>query len=207
MRYSGTTYLSDGTVSGEEPGTSTHWHVIAVDGVYSAVAGSGIELSGNTISIADESITVEMIASDLVEVINSKEVKTNKKTAFTGNESSDVFYPTLKAVADYAANNYISKTSGSVKSANIDSGAVGENNISYGAVTENKIANSAVSYNKFTTAVKQLINGKEALSNKQDEISTTNVGNHNFYPTLYAVKTYVDAQIARLAAAGGIELE
>ena len=72
MRYSGATYLSDGTVSGEEPGTSTHWHVIAVDGVYSAVAGSGIDISGNTISVADESITVEKVANDLAAVINAK---------------------------------------------------------------------------------------------------------------------------------------
>ena len=100
MRYSGATYLSDGTVTGEDPSTSTHWHVIAVDGIYSAVAGSGIDISGNTISVADESITVEKVANDLANVINGKEVKSNKKTALAGNENSDEFYPTTKAVAE-----------------------------------------------------------------------------------------------------------
>ena len=100
MRYSGKTYLSDGTVTGEDPSTSTHWHVIAVDGIYSAVAGSGIDISGNIISVADESITVEKVADDLAAVINAKEAKSNKKTTLTGNESSNDFYPTTKAVAD-----------------------------------------------------------------------------------------------------------
>ena len=100
MRYSGKTYLSDGTVTGEDPSTSTHWHVIAVDGVYSAVAGNGIDISGNTISVANGSITVEMIASGLANVIYGKEVKDNKKTTLTGNESSNDYYPTTKAVAD-----------------------------------------------------------------------------------------------------------
>jgi len=72
VRYSGKTYLSDGTVTGEDPSTSTHWHVIAADGIYSAVAGSGIDISGNTISVADESITVEKVANDLAAVINAK---------------------------------------------------------------------------------------------------------------------------------------
>ena len=51
-------------------------------------------------NIADESITVEKVADDLAAVINAKEVKSNKKTTLTGNESSNDFYPTTKAVAD-----------------------------------------------------------------------------------------------------------
>ncbi|MBQ5687253.1 MAG: SGNH/GDSL hydrolase family protein [Ruminococcus sp.] len=51
-------------------------------------------------NIADESITVEKVADDLAEVINAKEAKSNKKTTLTGNESSNDFYPTTKAVAD-----------------------------------------------------------------------------------------------------------
>lgn len=51
-------------------------------------------------NIADESITVEKVANDLAAVINAKEVKSNKKTTLTGNESSNDFYPTTKAVAD-----------------------------------------------------------------------------------------------------------
>ena len=116
MRYSGKTYLSDGTVTGEDPSTSTHWHVIAADGVYSANAGNGIDITGNTISIADESVTVEMIASDLANVINGKEVKDNKKSTLTGNEASNDYYPTTKAVAD-ALNTVIAEEVGDLKSA------------------------------------------------------------------------------------------
>ena len=51
-------------------------------------------------NIADESITVEKVANDLAAVINAKEEKSNKKATLTGNESSNDFYPTTKAVAD-----------------------------------------------------------------------------------------------------------
>ena len=54
----------------------------------------------DTENLADESITVEKVADDLAAVINAKEVKSNKKTTLTGNESSNDFYPTTKAVAD-----------------------------------------------------------------------------------------------------------
>lgn len=56
--------------------------------------------SVGTENLADESITVEKVADDLAAVINAKEVKSNKKTTLTGNESSNDFYPTTKAVAD-----------------------------------------------------------------------------------------------------------
>ena len=61
-------------------------------------------------NIADESITVEKVADDLANVINAKEVKSNKKTTLTGNESSKDFYPTTKAVAD-ALNTKVSSLS------------------------------------------------------------------------------------------------
>ena len=64
----------------------------------------------DTENLADESITVEKVADDLAEVINAKEVKSNKKTTLTGNESSNDFYPTTKAVAD-ALNTKVSSLS------------------------------------------------------------------------------------------------
>ena len=54
----------------------------------------------DTENLADESVTVEKVANDFAAVINAKEVKSNKKTTLTGNESSNDFYPTTKAVAD-----------------------------------------------------------------------------------------------------------
>ena len=56
----------------------------------------------DTENLADESVTVEKVADDLAAVINAKEEKSNKKTTLTGNESSNDFYPTTKAVVDYA---------------------------------------------------------------------------------------------------------
>ena len=55
----------------------------------------------DTENLADESITVGKVANDLAAVINAKEVKSNKKTTLTGNELSNDFYPTTKAVADF----------------------------------------------------------------------------------------------------------
>ena len=46
----------------------------------------------------------------LAQAINAKEVKSNKKTTLTGNESSNDFYPTTKAVAD-ALNTKVSSLS------------------------------------------------------------------------------------------------
>ena len=58
----------------------------------------------DTENLADESITVEKVADDLAAVINAKEEKSNKKTTLTGNESSNDFYPTTKAVHDAIEN-------------------------------------------------------------------------------------------------------
>ena len=51
-------------------------------------------------NIAGGAITWAKLAAALQAVINAKEVKSNKKTTLTGNESSNDFYPTTKAVAD-----------------------------------------------------------------------------------------------------------
>lgn len=74
----------------------------ATDGV-TALESSKLSAAAGAVdteNLADESITVEKVADDLAAVINAKEVKSNKKTTLTGNESSNDFYPTTKAVAD-----------------------------------------------------------------------------------------------------------
>ena len=78
----------------EARGTHTTLHD-AITAKLSAAPGAV-----DTENLADESITVEKVADDLAAVINAKEVKSNKKTTLTGNESSNDFYPTTKAVAD-----------------------------------------------------------------------------------------------------------
>ncbi len=74
----------------------------ATDGV-TALESSKLSAAAGAVgteNLADESITVGKVASDLAAVINAKEIKSNKKTTLTGNESSNDFYPTTKAVAD-----------------------------------------------------------------------------------------------------------
>ena len=78
----------------EARGTHTTLHD-AITAKLSAAPGAV-----DTENLADESITVEKVADDLAAVINAKEAKSNKKTTLTGNESSNDFYPTTKAVAD-----------------------------------------------------------------------------------------------------------
>lgn len=92
MRYQSATYLALTDVIGEAPGTSAKWGVVAQDGIYSAVAGTGISLSGNTISL-DSTVVNGLIATYLASV------KTQTITA----QSTHDQIPTAKAVYDYAA--------------------------------------------------------------------------------------------------------
>lgn len=219
MRYSGKTYLSDGTVTGEDPSTSTHWHVIAVDGVYSAVAGSGIDISGNTISVADGSVTVEMIASDLANVINGKEVKSNKKTTLTGNESSNDFYPTTKAVADAlstkapasTAYTFDSTTTNVVynaanpKTIYLSATVAGEDGIVITAKDNGfqyflgrrgtlkiRFFTGGTSYSDWTQVT-------EHVGNKKNSITSSNRTSTDFYPSIKAVVDYLAANYENLS--------
>lgn len=56
--------------------------------------------SVKTANLAGGAITWAKLAAALQTAINAKEVKSNKKTTLMGNESSNDFYPTTKAVAD-----------------------------------------------------------------------------------------------------------
>lgn len=92
MRYQSATYLALTDVIGEAPGTTAKWGLIAQDGVYSAVAGTGISLNGNTISL-DSAVVNNLIATYLASV------KSQTITA----QSTHYQIPTAKAVYDYAA--------------------------------------------------------------------------------------------------------
>ena len=92
VRYQSATYLALTDVIGEAPGTTAKWGLIAQDGVYSAVAGTGISLNGNTISL-DSAVVNSLIATYLASV------KSQTITA----QSTHAQIPTAKAVYDYAA--------------------------------------------------------------------------------------------------------
>ena len=180
MRYSGATYLSDGTVSGEEPGTSTHWHVIAVDGVYSAVAGSGIDISGNTISVADGSVTVEMIASDLAAVINAK---APLSTAYTfDSTTANVTYNAANPKTIYL-NATVDGEAGIVITAK-------DNGFQYflgrrGAL-KIRCFTGGTSYSDWTQVT-------EHVDNKKNSITNANRTSTDFYPSIKAVVDYLAA--------------
>lgn len=250
MRYSGATYLSDGTVSGEEPGTSTHWHVIAVDGVYSAVAGSGIDISGNTISIADDLAAVINAKAPLSTaytfdttttnvVYNANNPKTiylnatvddetgivitakdngfqyflgrsgtlkirhfsggtsysnwtqvtervdNKKNSITSsNRTSTDYYPSIKAVVDYLAANYEALSNKLSSEAGIDEDS-----------TDNEYPTAKAVYNFVEIVTDDIytdIVTKENLSNKKTTITGYETSNQ-FYPTIKALVDYLVA--------------
>lgn len=61
-------------------------------------------------NIHDDAVTEAKLAAALRTKINAKEEKSNKKTTLTGNESSNDYYPTTKAVAD-ALNTKVSSLS------------------------------------------------------------------------------------------------
>lgn len=92
VRYQSAAYLALTDVIGEAPGTSAKWGLIAQDGVYSAIAGTGISLSGNTISL-DSTVVNSLIATYLASA---------KSQTITAQSTHDQI-PTAKAVYDYAA--------------------------------------------------------------------------------------------------------
>ena len=176
MRYSGKTYLSDGTVSGEEPSTSTHWHVIAVDGVYSAVAGSGIDISGNTISVAN----------DLAAVINAK---APASTAYTfDSTTANVTYNTANPKTIYL-NATVDGEAGIVITAK-------DNDFQYflGRSGTLKIRHfsGGTSYSNWTQAT-------ELVGNKKNSITASNRTSTDYYPSIKAVVDYLVANYESLS--------
>ena len=96
VRYQSAAYLALTDVIGEAPGTSAKWGLIAQDGVYSAVAGNGISLSGNTISL-DSTVVNNLIATYLASV----------KAQTISAQSTHDQIPTAKAVYDYAVSSAV----------------------------------------------------------------------------------------------------
>ena len=167
----------------------------------------------DTENLADESITVEKVANDLAAVINAKEVKANKKTTLTGNESSNDFYPTTKAVADalstkapastaytfdsttttvvYSADNpktiYLNAVVNSVNGIVITSKG---NDFQYFFGRDGSIKTR---YWTGGTNYSDWYNKTEKPSNKADEITNANKTSNVLYPTIKAVVDYIAA--------------
>lgn len=85
VRYQSAAYLALTGIIGEAPGTSAKWGLIVHDGVYSAEAGSGISLSGNTISIAPQ----------LLSEISGKVTFVETPNPGNATETGKVYYATV----------------------------------------------------------------------------------------------------------------
>ena len=77
--------------------------IAAVNEAVTGLEGGKLDDADGSVKTANldgEAVTEEKLAAALQTVINGKEVKDNKKTTLTGNETSNEYYPTTKAVAD-----------------------------------------------------------------------------------------------------------
>ena len=170
-------------------------------------------------NIANESITVEKVADDLAEVINAKEVKSNKKTTLTGNESSNDYYPTTKAVADAlstkaplsTAYTFDSTTTNVVyntanpKTIYLNATVDGEDGIVITA-KDNGFQyflgrRGALKIRYFTggTSYSDWTQVTERVDNKKNSITSSNRTSTDFYPSIKAVVDYLVANYENLS--------
>ena len=156
----------------------------------------------------------------LHDAINAKEVKSNKKTTLMGNESSNDFYPTTKAVADAlstkaplsTAYTFDSTTTNVVYNANnpkiiyLNATVAGEagivitakdNGFQYflgrNSTTKIRLRNGADTYAEWLPAA-------EKIGNKKNAITSSTRTSTDFYPSIKAVVDYIDVQKIMIAA-------
>ena len=169
--------------------------------------------SVKTANLAGGAITWAKLAAALQTVINGKEVKDNKKSTLTGNEASNDYYPTTKAVADalstkapastaytfddttttvtFNENNskiiYLNATVDDEKGIVLTSA---DNTVQYffGVSKSVKVRNKngASTYTPWELAL-------EKVGNKKNIISSTNLSSTEFYPSIKAVVDYLTA--------------
>ena len=167
----------------------------------------------DTENLADESITVEKVANDLAAVINAKEVKSNKKTTLTGNESSNDFYPTTKAVADALSTKAPASTAYTfdTTTTNVVYNAANPKTIYLGATVDGEsgiILTTADNSTQFFfggngTIRKRAQNNPSAygdwetiaekMSNKKNAITNANKTSTDYYPSIKEVADYLTA--------------
>ena len=146
----------------------------------------------------------EGIPAVVLEALALKEDKSNKSIDLTVDSGSDVKYPSVKAVVDYVT----ARVSGSSGSSGSDgtSGSVPDATTSVkgiiqlagdlsGTAANPTIANGAVS-------AAQTDGSLEITANKSTSISADGSSNTK-YPTVKAVKDYVDASSSGSAGSGG----
>ena len=173
----------------------------------------------DTENLADESITVEKVANDFAAVINAKEVKSNKKTTLTGNESSNDFYPTTKAVAEALSTKAPASTAYTFDSttANVTYNTANPKTIYLNATVDGEdgivitAKDNGFQYflgRRGTLKIRFFTGGTsysnwaqvtEHVGNKKNSITSSNRTSTEYYPSLKAVVDYLAANYENTA--------
>ena len=129
---------------------------------------------------------LDEVAGDLV----LKENLSNKKTTITGYETSNQFYPTIKALVDYVAANYENLSNKLSSEAGIDSNSTDTEYPSAKAVYDLGVEILAL-VNDDISNVESRLALKESFSNKKNAIAG-NETSEQYYPTTKAVVDYLE---------------
>ena len=169
--------------------------------------------SVKTANLDGGAVTEAKLAQAVKDIINAKEVKSNKKTTLTGNESSNDFYPTTKAVADALSSKAPAATAFTFDDTTTTV-TFNENNpkiIYLNATVDNEkgivltSADNAVQY-FFGVSKSVKVRNKngagiytpwelalEKVGNKKNIINSTNLSSTEFYPSIKSVVDYLTA--------------
>lgn len=187
-----------------------------------------------TSKIADAAITTSKLSTAAVTAAKtdgSLELTTNKTTSIATDGSSDTKYPTAKAVKTYVDANISTVSdattlakgvlqlagdlSGTAALPTIANAAVTTTKIADDAITTDKIADNAVSTAKLSDAAvtaAKTDGSLELTANKSISV-TTDATSDSKYPSVKAVKTYVDNAVstgsmtdATTSAKGAVQL-
>ncbi len=179
---------ADGITNANKTSTTLYPSIKAVvDYLAANYLGSG-DSTVKTENLDNESITVEKVANDLAAVINAKEVKSNKKTTLTGNESRNDFYPSIKAVVDYLAANCEALSNKLTSADGIDENSTDMEYPTAKAVYDLGVEIIALVNDDISNVESRLVL-KESFSNKKTTITGYETSNQ-FYPTTKAVYDY-----------------
>lgn len=232
---------SGGSGSGSGSGSvsdasTTSKGIVQLSGDLSGIAASPTVAAGaiTTSKIADAAITTSKLSTAAVTAAKtdgSLELTTNKTTSIATDGSSDTKYPTAKAVKTYVDANSSTVSdattlakgvlqlagdlSGTAALPTIANAAVTTAKIADDAITTDKIADNAVSTAKLSDAAvtaAKTDGSLELTANKSISV-TTDATSDSKYPSVKAVKTYVDNAVstgsmtdATTSAKGAVQL-
>ena len=131
---------------------------------------------------------VEIVTDDIYTDLETQENLSNKKTTITGYETSNQFYPTIKALVDYVAANYENLSNKLSSEAGIDSNSTDTEYPSAKAVYDLGVEILALVNDDISNVESRLVL-KESFSNKKNAI-TGNETSGQYYPTTKAVYDY-----------------